>query len=219
MAYTYIQLTYLVFRDLPFSFTPNKWSACKQIDHYLAPTPLAVPSYVRGPVVCSSQQYWSLIGQSIIQSQASSWTMFGISSLIQINYYYCYYYYYCYNHFTAPWTLSGTTQVSQYQKGKTNLDLLQQEMVSGNGISWATCRSASRPYRWPYQNPTTQFLTGRMPFLLPNQQCQSIEHTHTQPFYGSVEFVRENTGEPVPEEAFTHYSHRSHQSSLSAFSI
>ena len=45
-------------------------------------------------------------------------------------------------------------------------------------------------------------------------------HTHTtQPFYGSVEFVWENPGEPVPEETFTHYSHRSHQSSLSAFSI
>ena len=43
--------------------------------------------------------------------------------------------------------------------------------------------------------------------------------THTQLFYGSVEFVRENPGEPVPEETFTHYSHRSHQSSLSAFSI
>ena len=43
--------------------------------------------------------------------------------------------------------------------------------------------------------------------------------THTQPFNGSVEFVRENPGEPVPEETFTHYSHRSHQSSLSAFSI
>ena len=42
---------------------------------------------------------------------------------------------------------------------------------------------------------------------------------NTQPFYGSVEFVRENPGEPVPEETFTHYSHRSHQSSLSAFSI
>ena len=46
-----------------------------------------------------------------------------------------------------------------------------------------------------------------------------IPHTHTQPLYGSVEFVRENPGEPVPEETFTHYSHRSHQSSLSAFSI
>ena len=45
------------------------------------------------------------------------------------------------------------------------------------------------------------------------------QNTHTQPFYGSVEFVRENPGEPVPEETFTHYSHHSHQSSLSAFSI
>jgi len=35
-------------------------------------------------------------------------------------YCYCYYYYYYYyNRFTAPWTLSGTTWVSQYQKGET----------------------------------------------------------------------------------------------------
>jgi len=31
-----------------------------------------------------------------------------------------------------------------------------------------------------------------------------VVHTHTQPFYGSVEFVRDNPGEPVPEETFTH---------------
>jgi len=30
-------------------------------------------------------------------------------------------------------------------------------------------------------------------------------HTHnTQLFFGSVEFVRDNPGEPVPEETFTH---------------
>jgi len=39
-------------------------------------------------------------------------------------------------------------------------------------------------------------------------------HTHTQPFYGSLEIVWDNPGEPVPEETFTHYTHRSHQSSL-----
>ena len=51
-------------------------------------------------------------------------------------------------------------------------------------------------------------------------EVSTMCYTHnTQPFYGSVEFVRENPGEPVPEETFTHYSHRSHQSSLSAFSI
>jgi len=33
-------------------------------------------------------------------------------------------------------------------------------------------------------------------------------HTHTQTFYGSVEFVRDNPDEPVPEETFTH-SHSS----------
>jgi len=42
------------------------------------------------------------------------------------------------NRFTAPWTLSRTTQVSQYQKGKnqegkTNLDLLEQEIVKAIG--------------------------------------------------------------------------------------
>ena len=41
--------------------------------------------------------------------------------------------------------LSGTIRVSRYQKGKTNLDLLEQETVSGSGISWAICKSAPRP--------------------------------------------------------------------------
>jgi len=29
-----------------------------------------------------------------------------------------------------------------------------------------------------------------------------MAHTHTQPFYGSVEFVRDNPGEPVPEDRY-----------------
>jgi len=41
----------------------------------------------------------------------------------------------------APWTLSETTRVRRYQKGKTNqegktnLDLLEQKIVSGSVIS------------------------------------------------------------------------------------
>jgi len=31
--------------------------------------------------------------------------------------------------------------VSQYQKNKTNLDLLEQETVSGSGIRWPICKS------------------------------------------------------------------------------
>ena len=70
--------------------------------------------------------------------------------------------------------MSGTTRVSRYQKGKTNLDLLEQEKVSGSGICWAICKSAPHP-RQLRQHPTTQFFTGRMPFLTPNQQRQSTE--------------------------------------------
>jgi len=44
-----------------------------------------------------------------------------------------------YNHFTALRILSRTTWISRYQKGKTNLDLPKQEIVSGSGISWAIC--------------------------------------------------------------------------------
>jgi len=69
--------------------------------------------------------------------------------------------------------------VRRYLKGKTrkvkaNLDLLEQEIVSGSGICWAICKSAPHP-RQPRQHPITHFFTGRMPFLPPNQQRQSTE--------------------------------------------
>ena len=44
--------------------------------------------------------------------------------------------------FNGPF--SRITQASRYQKGKTKMDLLQQETVSGSGISWAICKSAPR---------------------------------------------------------------------------
>jgi len=46
--------------------------------------------------------------------------------------------------------------------------------VGGSGICWAICKSAPHS-RQPRQHPTTQFFTGRMPFLSPNQQHQSTE--------------------------------------------
>jgi len=61
---------------------------------------------------------------------------------------------------------------------KPMLDLLEQEVVSGSGISWAICKYAPRP-RGQTDNhasiPSLSFFTGRMPFLPPNQQCQSTE--------------------------------------------
>jgi len=66
--------------------------------------------------------------------------------------------------------LSGTTWVSQYQKGKTIWILLKQETVSGSGFSWAVFKSAPcsihnyastpplslfRPDALPANQPTT----------------------------------------------------------------
>ena len=45
------------------------------------------------------------------------------------------------------WNLFGTTRVSRYQKGKTILDLLEQEIVNGSGICWAICNAYSL---WPH---------------------------------------------------------------------
>jgi len=42
-------------------------------------------------------------------------------------------------------SLSWTTHWCRYHKGKTNLDLLEQEIVSSIGISWAICKSAPHP--------------------------------------------------------------------------
>ena len=53
--------------------------------------------------------------------------------------------------------------------------LLKQETVSGDGISWDICKPAPCSRQIPHQLLTTQFFTGRVPFLPPNQQRQSTE--------------------------------------------
>jgi len=86
------------------------------------------------------------------------------------------------------WNMSGTTWVSRYQRGKTR-NVKNQSGFTGARDSewqWAICKSAPHP-RQPRQHPTTQFFTGRMPFLPPNQQHQSkcISYTTTlHPFNG-----------------------------------
>jgi len=73
--------------------------------------------------------------------------------------------------FNGP--LSGTTQVSRYQKGKTNLDFTEARVAVASAGPYASLHPA--PDRQPCQHPTTQFFTGWMPFLPPNQQHQSTE--------------------------------------------
>ena len=78
--------------------------------------------------------------------------------------------------FNGPF--SRTTQVSRYQKGKPIWILLKQETVSGNTISWTTCKSAPPSRQITMPAPYHSVFTGQMPFLPPNQQCQSTGGTH-----------------------------------------
>ena len=56
--------------------------------------------------------------------------------------------------------------------------LVKQETMSGNGISWAICKSAPRSRQTTMPAPHhSVFFTGQMPFLPPYQQCQSTEGT------------------------------------------
>ena len=62
------------------------------------------------------------------------------------------------------------------RKVKPTWILLKQETVSGSGIHWAICKSAPRSRQITMPVPHhSKFFTGRMPFLPPNQQCQSTE--------------------------------------------
>jgi len=75
--------------------------------------------------------------------------------------------------FNGPF--SGTTQVSQYQKGRTNLDFTE-----ARDCEWQwhqlghmqVCTSLQTDSNNASTPPLT-FFTGRMPFLPPNQQHQS----------------------------------------------
>jgi len=75
--------------------------------------------------------------------------------------------------FNSPF--SGTTRVSRYQKGKTNVDFTE-----ARDSEWRhqlghmqVCTSLQTDNH--ASTPPLKFFTDRMPFLPPNQQCQSNE--------------------------------------------
>ena len=82
---------------------------------------------------------------------------------------------------------SGTTWVSRYQKGKTNLDFTE---ARDSEWQWhqlghmQICTSIQTDNH--ISTPPLKFFTGRMPFLPPNQQCQSTEsirHVHVRKIF------------------------------------
>jgi len=66
--------------------------------------------------------------------------------------------------------------VSQYQKGETSLDFTEARDSEWQWHQLGTCKSAlcSRQITTPARHRSV-FFTGRMPFLPPNQRCQSTE--------------------------------------------
>jgi len=82
-------------------------------------------------------------------------------------------------HATVLWPsriLSRTTRVSQHLEDKTNLDLLEQEIVSGSGISWAICKSAP----WPRYITTpasyhSVFLQAGCPSCCPTNSIKALK--------------------------------------------
>ena len=76
--------------------------------------------------------------------------------------------------FNGPF--SGITQVSRYRKGKTNLDFTEardSEWQRHQLGHMQVCTSLQTDNHASTQ--PLSFFTGRMPFLLPNQQRQSTE--------------------------------------------
>ena len=76
--------------------------------------------------------------------------------------------------FNSP--LSRTTQVSQYQKGKTNLDFTEARHSEWQWHQLGHVQVCSALQTDNHANtPPLGFFTGQMPFLPPNQQRQSTE--------------------------------------------
>jgi len=71
--------------------------------------------------------------------------------------------------------LSGTTRVSRYQKGKTNLDFTEARDSEWQWHQLGHVQVCTSLQTDNHASITPLFFTGQMPFLLSNQQRQSTE--------------------------------------------
>jgi len=79
--------------------------------------------------------------------------------------------------YTHPFNgrFSWTTCVSQYQKGKTNLDFTEARDSEWQWHQLGHMQVCILLHTDNHTSTPPLFFTGRMPFLLPNQQRQSTE--------------------------------------------
>jgi len=79
------------------------------------------------------------------------------------------------------WNMSRTTRVNRYQKGKTrkvktNLDLLEQEIVSGCGNCWATVYASLHLIPDNHANiPPLSFLQAGCPSCCPTNSIKALK--------------------------------------------
>jgi len=78
--------------------------------------------------------------------------------------------------------------VSRYQKGKTNLDFTEARDSEWQWHQLGICKSAPRSRQIITPAPHLSVFTGRMPFLPPNQQCQSTEGTNIRS-HNALQFI------------------------------
>ena len=80
--------------------------------------------------------------------------------------------------------------MSWHRKGKTNLDLLEQEIVSGSGISWAICKSAlgTRRITMPASHHSAFYRLDALPAIQPT----ASKHWRQK--------LRHRTGEKLPTQ-------------------
>jgi len=83
--------------------------------------------------------------------------------------------------------LSETTWVSRYQEGKTNLDFTE---AKNSEWQWHQLGHMQVCTLLQTDNHAStsplSFFTGQMPFLLPNQQCQSTEGVNTEGIFSQA---------------------------------
>jgi len=65
--------------------------------------------------------------------------------------------------------------VSQYHKGKTSLDLLEQEIVSGNGISWPHANLHLAQTDNHASTPPFSYLQAGCPSCHPNNSVKAMK--------------------------------------------
>jgi len=109
------------------------------------------------------------------------------------------------------WILRGTQRERRWWKVGRVFDI--------TAVVWSAASELSRPRWWDWfqlhEGWTAVDCGSHQPASKTRPRYEPIHsytlhlanqtaHTHTTVFYGSMDFVRDNLGEPVPEETFTH---------------